>query len=236
VTLTHTAVVFALGLVALLISQSEAWWLMPWMETASCLIVAGIGAAMLISRVRALSANSGSVHLHDHSDGLDHHHGHEHGHGREDHHHDHSHGHDHEHGHDHGHEHDDHHHDHGDHPQDHGHSHLPPGADGKPITWRSLLGLGVSGGLLPCPGALVLLLLAVGMDRTALGIALLVAFSLGLAAVLTTIGLLFVTGGKLVGRIPHGARILRFLPIASALFILAVGAWLTVGAAQKIKL
>jgi len=240
VTLTHTAVVFALGLVALLISQSKAWWLMPWMETASCLIVAGIGAAMLISRVRALSAHSGSVHLHDHSHGLDH--GHEHDRGHDDHPHDHSHGHDHEHehghDHDHAHEHDDHPHDHehGDHPHGHGHSHLPPGADGKPITWRSLLGLGVSGGLLPCPGALVLLLLAVGMDRTALGITLLVAFSLGLAAVLTTIGLLFVTGGKLVGRIPHGVRTLRFLPIASALFILAVGVWLTVEAAQRIKL
>jgi ABC-type nickel/cobalt efflux system permease component RcnA len=83
---------------------------------------------------------------------------------------------------------------------------------------------------------MVLLLLAVGINRTALGIALVVAFSLGLAAVLTTIGLLFVTGGKLVGRIPYGGKTLRYLPVVSALFIMAVGVWLTVDAAGRIKL
>jgi ABC-type nickel/cobalt efflux system permease component RcnA len=98
------------------------------------------------------------------------------------------------------------------------------------------LGLGISGGLLPCPSALVLLLAAVAVNRTALGIALVAAFSLGLAGVLTAIGLLFVKGGKLIARIPHGAPALRFLPIASALFIVVVGVWLTVGAIMTIRL
>ena len=57
------------------------------------------------------------------------------------------------------------------------HSHLPPGADGSRVTWRSLLALGVSGGLIPCPSALVLLLGAISLDRTELGMVLVVAFS-----------------------------------------------------------
>ena len=61
------------------------------------------------------------------------------------------------------------------------HSHLPPGADGSPITWKSLLALGISGGLLPCPSALVMLLSASALGNVGLGMTLVVAFSLGLA-------------------------------------------------------
>lgn len=61
------------------------------------------------------------------------------------------------------------------------HSHLPPGADGSPITWKSLLALGISGGLLPCPSALVMLLSASALGNVGLGMMLVVAFSLGLA-------------------------------------------------------
>src|SRR5215475_14020565 len=75
------------------------------------------------------------------------------------------HGHSHPHGLDHHHTHD----------HEHGHSHLPPGTDGSPVTWRSLLGLGVSGGLLPCLSALLLLLTAVSLNRAALGMVLVVA-------------------------------------------------------------
>ncbi len=57
---------------------------------------------------------------------------------------------------------------------------------------RSLVALGVSGGLIPCPAALVLLLSAISLDRTGLGIVLVVAFSVGLAVVLTGIGLLMI--------------------------------------------
>ena len=225
VTLTHTSAVFVLGAVAYVALQNQIpWRFLPWIGTLSGLLIVGLGAAMLISRLRGLSANGRSIHLHEH--------GHEHGHGHDEQQHDHDHGHeDHHHDHDHDHEEHYHGHEHG-----HRHSHLPPGADGKPVTWRSLLGLGISGGLLPCPSALFLLLAMVAINRAALGIALVAAFSFGLAAVLTGIGLLFVKGGKLVSRIPHGARTLRFLPVASALFILAVGVWLTLEAARSIRL
>lgn len=133
------------------------------------------------------------------------------------HHHDH-------HDHDHNHHHRDHDHDH-DH--DHGHSHLPPGTDGAAVTWRSLLGLGISGGLLPCPSALVLLLTAVSLNRTGLGLALVVAFSLGLAAVLTAVGLLFVKGGRLIERIPKAKAITRLVPVLSSGAIAIIGALIT---------
>ena len=68
---------------------------------------------------------------------------------------------------------------------------MPPGAAGEPVTWRGLLALGVSGGLVPCPSAMVLLLAAVALNKTAFGLALVVAFSAGLALTLTAIGLAF---------------------------------------------
>jgi ABC-type nickel/cobalt efflux system permease component RcnA len=111
---------------------------------------------------------------------------------------------------------------------------LPPGADGSPVTWRSLLLLGISGGLLPCPSALVLLLAAVSMNRAGLGMALVVAFSLGLAAVLTVVGLLFVKGSRIVQRVPRLTAWGRYLPVASALVITVLGVVLTVGAAMSL--
>jgi ABC-type nickel/cobalt efflux system permease component RcnA len=165
--------------------------------------------------------------LSDHVHGYDHEHPHPHdgnGHGDHDHHHHHHDRYGHDHlsptGHSHGH--------------DHGHSHLPPGADGSPVTWRSLLLLGISGGLLPCPSALVLLLAAVSMNRAGLGMALVVAFSLGLAAVLTVVGLLFVKGSRIVQRVPRLTAWGRYLPVASALVITVLGVVLTAGAAMSL--
>jgi nickel/cobalt transporter (NicO) family protein len=120
------------------------------------------------------------------------------------------------------------------HDHEHGHSHLPPGANGSPVTWRSLLGLGVSGGLLPCPSALVLLLTAVSLNRAALGMVLVVAFSLGLAGVLTSVGLLFVKGSRLLQQLPRLGTWGRLLPVASALVIMMIGIWLTAEAVSRI--
>jgi len=107
------------------------------------------------------------------------------------------------------------------------HSHLPPGADGSPITWRSLLALGISGGLLPCPSALVVLLGAIALGRVGFGLLLIVAFSLGLASVLTAIGVLLVCASRLFERIPARGPLLRALPVASALLIAAAGVGIT---------
>ena len=74
-------------------------------------------------------------------------------------------------------------------------------ADSQPVTLGSLLALGVSGGLLPCPSALVVLLAAIAIHNVTLGLALVAAFSLGLAAVLTAIGLLVVYSGRWPGRL-----------------------------------
>lgn len=133
----------------------------------------------------------------------------------------HSTGYDHDHDHDHDHAHGAHVHSHGGRP----HSHLPPGADGSQVTWRSLLALGVSGGLLPCPSALVVLLAAISLQRVGYGLVLVIAFSMGLAATLTLIGLAFLYAGRLLNLAPSSSSnsLVRALPVLSALVISCVG-------------
>ncbi len=129
------------------------------------------------------------------------------------------------HPHDHGHEHGD----HGEHTHDglthtHGgstHTHLPP----EQITWRSLLGLGISGGLLPCPSALVLMLSAISLGRVGYGLILTVVFSFGLAATLTAVGLIFLYAGRIFGGTALAQnRLFKALPVLSAFVIASVGA------------
>jgi ABC-type nickel/cobalt efflux system permease component RcnA len=134
----------------------------------------------------------------------------------------------HVHGHDHGHEDNDHRqlHEH-----DHGHSHVPqaPG-------WRGIVALGISGGIVPCPTALVVMLGAVALDRAVYGMVLVTAFSMGLAGVLTGIGLLLVYGRRLVSGPVSRLGILRsspvmrlqaVTPVLSAMGILGAGLLLT---------
>ncbi len=103
------------------------------------------------------------------------------------------------------------------------HSHLPSVGPGERITWRSLLALGVSGGLIPCPSAMVLLLAAVALNKTAYGLLLVVAFSIGLAVTLTLVGLAFLYARKLFPRLDGDGRWARVLPIVSAALITVVG-------------
>ena len=111
------------------------------------------------------------------------------------------------------------------------HSHLPPGTDGRPVTWRTLLALGVSGGLLPCPSALVVLLSAIALHQVAFGLLLIVAFSIGLASVLVGIGLLLVYARRFLQRQSlGGSRVARLLPVASALVIMVLGVTITLQA------
>jgi nickel/cobalt transporter (NicO) family protein len=106
------------------------------------------------------------------------------------------------------------------------HSHLPPGAAGQAVTWRSLLALGVSGGLVPCPSALVLLLAAVALNKTAYGLLLVVAFSVGLAMTLIAVGLAFLYMRHRIGRATSGSQLPQLLSVASAAAITIVGALL----------
>ncbi|NJK76712.1 MAG: high-affinity nickel-transporter [Richelia sp. CSU_2_1] len=107
------------------------------------------------------------------------------------------------------------------------HSHLPPGADGSPVTWKSLLALGISGGLLPCPSALVMLLSASALGNVGLGMTLVVAFSLGLALVLSAIGLILVYARRKFDRLPKHLTATKFLPAISAMLIMFLGLGIT---------
>jgi ABC-type nickel/cobalt efflux system permease component RcnA len=152
VTATHTAGVFALGLVTLALSQYVLPEdLFPYLNLVSGLLVIGVGLTVLRRRTR-----------HPH-----------------------------------------HHHDH-----------------------KSLLTMGAAAGLIPCPSALVVLLGAISQGRLALGMVLIVAFSAGLAATLTALGLAVVHARRLP--LPH--RAVHALPAVSAAAIVAVGCVLTVNA------
>ncbi|XHX76727.1 MAG: sulfite exporter TauE/SafE family protein [Stenomitos frigidus ULC029] len=145
-----------------------------------------------------------------------------------DHEHDHSHNDAHSHSHDRPHT-----HDHGD---GHSHSHALPGSDGSPVTWRSLLALGISGGIVPCPSALVMLLSAIALGRVGFGLMMVLVFSLGLAGTLTALGLLMVSARRLFERVPTQIRFARFLPALSALVITLLGVGIAAQAVMQIGL
>lgn len=132
---------------------------------------------------------------------------------------DHGHGH-HSHGHGHGHEHG--HHSHG---HDHHHDH-----DDEALTSRGIIGVGVAAGLLPCPSALVVLLSAIALHRVGFGLALIVAFSVGLAATITGIGLVAVLARRVFARASLDGPVVRALPAVSAAVIVLVGVAITVKA------
>ena len=103
----------------------------------------------------------------------------------------------------------------------HSHTHAPPDA----VTWRGLLALGISGGLLPCPSALVLMLSAISLGRVGYGLILTLVFSLGLSATLTGVGLIFLYVGKAFGGSPIARnRIFKAVPVFSAFIIACIGA------------
>jgi ABC-type nickel/cobalt efflux system permease component RcnA len=131
------------------------------------------------------------------------------------HHHEHPHDHDHAHGHAHPHVHAHDGHDHGD----------------APVSLRALVALGVSGGIIPCPAALVVLLSVLSMHRVGFGLVLIVAFSVGLAAVLVTIGVLMVYAGRLMTRFREdGPWIRRWLPLTSSAVMTLLGLGIVVQA------
>jgi ABC-type nickel/cobalt efflux system permease component RcnA len=197
VTLTHTAGVFALGLVTLALSAYVLPEdLYPWLNLVSGLLVVGIGAGVLRSRLRR---------RHHHAHNHDHDHDHHPHHARD---HDHHHAHHHHRGHDHD---------------------LP-----HRVTWRGLVAMGASAGLIPCPSALVVLLAAVGQHQIALGLLLIVAFSLGLAATLSALGLAAVWARGALARAAVSGPVVALLPAASAVVIVGAGVVLTARAVVQL--
>lgn len=114
---------------------------------------------------------------------------------------------------------------HGHHGAHHHHDH-----HGDDIGVRGILGIGAAAGLLPCPSALVVLLSAIALHRLAFGLALIVAFSVGLAATITSIGLAAVLARRAFGRARLDGPLIRALPALSAAVIVAVGLVITVKA------
>jgi nickel/cobalt exporter len=210
VTVTHTLGVFALGLITLFASNyilPER--LMPFLGFVSGLMVLYLGLMMFKSRLFATLGWETDRHHHQGEDSRE---GHTHSHvqppadagGTDNHTHEH-------------HEHEAFTHTH----DGHTHSHLPP----DEISWKSLLALGISGGLLPCPSALVLMLSAISLGRIGYGLVLTTAFSFGLAATLTGVGLIFLYVGKAFGGARFAeSRIVKTLPVFSAFVIACVGA------------
>jgi ABC-type nickel/cobalt efflux system permease component RcnA len=117
-----------------------------------------------------------------------------------------------------------HHHHHG---HEHGHDHHHDHHHDDALTSKGILGVGVAAGLLPCPSALVVLLSAIALHRIGLGLALIVAFSLGLAATITAIGLAAVLARRTFGRLSLDGRLVGALPAVSAGLILVVGLVIT---------
>jgi ABC-type nickel/cobalt efflux system permease component RcnA len=99
---------------------------------------------------------------------------------------------------------------------------------------KGLLAVGVSGGLLPCPSALVVLLAAISLHRLAFGLVLIVAFSIGLALSITGIGLVAVLAKKAFAKRSFDGLVIRALPALSAAVILVAGAVMTVHAVGKV--
>jgi nickel/cobalt transporter (NicO) family protein len=164
VTITHTAGVFALGLVTLLLSQFVVpEQLYPWLTLASGLMVVVVGGGVLRSRIRSARRRREHDHSHPH-----HHH------------------------------HDD-------------------------VTVRGLVAMGASAGLIPCPSALVVLLGAISQHEVGLGMLLIVAFSLGLAASMTAIGVAVVYAGRLTARVDFRGRVATALPVVSGVVIVGAG-------------
>jgi ABC-type nickel/cobalt efflux system permease component RcnA len=94
----------------------------------------------------------------------------------------------------------------------------------RKISARQLIVLGVTGGIVPCPAALVVLLSAVSMHRAGFGLFLIVAFSIGLAVVLIAMGLAAVYAGRMISWLPtDGPLVQRWLPMGSAMMIAVLG-------------
>lgn len=108
----------------------------------------------------------------------------------------------------------------------HVHSHEPASGQ-RGVRLFDLVALGVSGGLVPCADAFVVLLIAVAVGRIALGVIIIMAFSLGMAAVLIAVGITMVKARPVFDRFGGGRWIRVYMPLASAALVTFIGAIIT---------
>ncbi len=209
VAVSHTLGVLALAAIALgATSFIPPERLYPILGVVSGSIVIALGASLLWSRLKTIRQDR--AHARAHRAGHDHPHDPAHAASRLEEGQDSA----HEHGHGHGHDH------------DHGHSHEPQGS----VSWRGMLALGLSGGLVPSASALILLLGSIAAGRVAYGLVLVLGFGVGMAIVLMGIGLLLVHARRLVERRPSTAALQRFagpVQLATASLVVVLGIVLT---------
>ncbi|MGN6525534.1 MAG: nickel/cobalt efflux transporter [Burkholderiaceae bacterium] len=235
-TVSHTAVVWLVALGGLYFGQRwDAEASEPILQLVSAAIIVGVGAWMVWRTSRHQAAC-----FHDHGDAA---HGHGHGHAHDDHAHD-----DHAHDHDHARAHGPATHAHGTacaHSGDHDHDHAPApaasaddphghGADiqrrfaGRHVTTAQILMFGLTGGLIPCPASITVLLLCLQLKRLALGATLVLGFSIGLAATMVASGVVAAIGVKHLSKRADASGRLSALaakaPYLSGGLILLVGA------------
>lgn len=217
---SHVVVVWVLVLVALRYGQAYIGEdLEPVLMSVSGVIVFLIGLWVFRQSLRARKRVALAQHHHDHRD--HHHHGHSHGHGHAQ---SHAHSHDHDHAQSHDHPH------HGD-----THEHLDAHAraharqiearleNGRSSTWQTIV-FGLTGGLIPCPGAITVLLLCLQLKKVTLGVTLVGAFSIGLAATLVTVGVVAAVGLRYAtSRAPWLDGVLAKAPFVSAALICLLG-------------
>jgi ABC-type nickel/cobalt efflux system permease component RcnA len=196
VTLTHTSSVILLAVLALFASRYILPdQLVPWLSFASGALIFVLGGYLFQSRLRNYLSQGTAAPAPDFSD----------------HDHDHPHPHPHPHNPEMTHSHD-------------GvtHTHALPSAR---VGLGSLVALGVTGGIVPCPDALAVLLIAISLNRILLGLAVILAFSLGLAAVLIAIGIVMVKARPLLDRFTGQGRVTTlWLPLFSATVVTLLGA------------
>ena len=107
----------------------------------------------------------------------------------------------------------------------------------KSVSLTQLFALGITGGIIPCPAALIVLLSAFALHRIGLGFFLIVAFSIGLAAVLIGFGMLMVYARRFMTHLQiDGPLTKRWLPVASSAFITVLGLILTTQALSAVHL
>lgn len=228
VTLTHTGGVIALGVG----STIAAAYFVPetvqkMLAVVSGLLIVGVGGWMISVRFR--QARSGQGHSH--------HPHHSHSHGSEDDDGDHA---DERHLHDHGYNHAPL-HAQGD---DHGHEHAhvavlsaqpdAPASERRATFWQ-LVALGVSGGIVPCPAALTVLLVAISVGGFLRGVSLVLIFSVGMACVLVAIGLMMVKAAGVISRRAADSSFTRIMPVLSAIIVTLLGVALTVKAFADLR-
>lgn len=116
-----------------------------------------------------------------------------------------------------------------------GHEHVYlPAATSRGLSWRSLVGLGLAGGLVPSTSALILLLSAISLHRIPFGIVLIIAFGLGMAIVLVGVGVLLVRASNFLERRHVPARVMDWLPLASAIVVIGAGLVVTAQALMQV--